>query len=88
MPHKNPFPPCASFPCADPKCCAQGYKYTWPNVLGLDSQRAKDIILKDNPLVTVVFVHKGDIVVDDFCCNRVQVHVNEKEKVVHVPSIG
>ncbi|XP_022876728.1 glu S.griseus protease inhibitor-like [Olea europaea var. sylvestris] len=82
-------PSCESGICTDPKCCSGGYKFMWPNTLGMYGEQAKRIIEKDNPFVTAVIVHRGEGVTDDFCCNRVWVYVDEHGKVAYrVPIVG
>ncbi|XP_022876727.1 inhibitor of trypsin and hageman factor-like [Olea europaea var. sylvestris] len=85
----NPYPPCANGSCTDRACCTPGYKYRWPNTLGMDGEKAKRIIEKDNPLVTGVIVPDGNYVIDNFCCNRVWIFVNKQGKVIlPVPMVG
>ncbi|KAI3460238.1 hypothetical protein Pfo_016901 [Paulownia fortunei] len=89
MAGKNPYPPCVSFPCRDRECCGQGkYKTMWPNLIGFGAEEAKTIIVQDNPLVTVVPVRIGQPIIDNFCCNRVRLIIDEKNHVVHVPVVG
>ncbi|KAK4490112.1 hypothetical protein RD792_000769 [Penstemon davidsonii] len=64
------------------------YNFQWPNLVGVDTQQAKAIILKENPLVTTKFVHENEAANDDFCCNRVQVLLNQNGKVKRVPFVG
>lgn len=83
------YPPCGSFPCVNIKCCSKGkYKVTWPDLVGKSSEEAKSIITKDNAVVTVVLVHKGEPVLDDFCCNRVWLYVDDNNRVTRVPHVG
>lgn len=65
-----------------------GYKTMWRNTLGMEGKRAKSIIENDNPLVTALIIHKGHAVLDDFCCNRVWIFINEHGKVASVPMVG
>ncbi|KAI3460239.1 hypothetical protein Pfo_016902 [Paulownia fortunei] len=80
---------CSSFGCTDPECCGlRNYRTIWPNLLGMDAEEAKAIILKDNPVVRVVFLHKGDATTFDFCCNRVWLWIDENNRVFRVPKVG
>ncbi|KAL7155179.1 hypothetical protein ABFS83_03G058400 [Erythranthe nasuta] len=84
-----PYPPCAAYPCRTRECCGLfKYKTEWPNLVGMAAEQAKAIIVKDNPIVAVVLVHKDEGVVDDFCCNRVWLFVDDKNHVSQVPMVG
>ncbi|CAA2996199.1 ase inhibitor-like, partial [Olea europaea subsp. europaea] len=85
MSHQHRYPPFESDFCADLECCGSGYKTMWRNTLGMEGKRAKSIIENDNPLVTALIIHKGHAVLDDFCCNRVWIFINEHGKVASVP---
>ncbi|KAL0313673.1 UNVERIFIED_CONTAM: hypothetical protein Scaly_2912200 [Sesamum calycinum] len=63
------YPPCYNHGCKTPGCCAKGYKYTWPDLVGKDALEAKAIIEHDNPLVSVVFVKRNQGWLTDYCCN-------------------
>ncbi|KAL0360857.1 UNVERIFIED_CONTAM: hypothetical protein Sradi_3770200 [Sesamum radiatum] len=79
------YPPCYNTGCKTPRCCAGGYKYTWPDVVGKDASEAKAIIERDNPLVGVVFVKRNQAWLTDYCCNRVYVFLDENLKVSSKP---
>ncbi|KAL0291890.1 UNVERIFIED_CONTAM: hypothetical protein Scaly_2614700 [Sesamum calycinum] len=88
MSGKTPYPPCVIYPqCQSRECCSAGHKYIWPNVVGMDHFEAKAIIERDNPLATVVFVAKDGATIDNFCCNRVYVFVDEHLKVSSEPAL-
>ncbi|KAE8009085.1 hypothetical protein FH972_005539 [Carpinus fangiana] len=82
------YPPCVSDFCTSPLCCAQGYKYQWPKLVGKSKQQAKAVIEKDNPLVRVVVLPPGAIGLGDFCCNRVYLYVDRNGKTISVPRVG
>ncbi|KAK4381941.1 hypothetical protein Sango_2918900 [Sesamum angolense] len=79
------YPPCYNPACQTPRCCARGYKYTWPDLVGKDSSEAEAIIEHDNPLVSVVLIKKGQLWLTDYCCNRVYVFLDENSKVSSKP---
>lgn len=85
-----PYPPCAFSICTNPACCGNHgqYKIEWPNLVGMGAEEAKNIIYRDNPLVTVVLVHINEGITDDFCCNRVWLYIDEKNHVQQVPIVG
>ncbi|XP_022897354.1 proteinase inhibitor-like [Olea europaea var. sylvestris] len=74
-----PYPPCESGKCD---------KMTWPNTVGMDGNQAKNIIEKDNQNVTGVIVPKRNKVIQDYCCNRVWIFVDDHGKVALIPRIG
>ncbi|KAL7117171.1 hypothetical protein ACP275_03G055900 [Erythranthe tilingii] len=86
----TPYPPCSTFLCSDRECCGTQQKYdtVWPNLVGMAAEEAKAIITKDNPLVTVVLVHRDEATIDNFCCNRVWLFVDESNRVRKVPMVG
>ncbi|GFQ05667.1 glu s.griseus protease inhibitor [Phtheirospermum japonicum] len=85
----NPYPPCYSGPCDSRKCCGEyTYKVTWPNVVGMTAEQATAIIVHDNPLVVVKPVPKGSVVIEDFCCNRVWLWIDENHRVYEEPMVG
>ncbi|KAL8061560.1 hypothetical protein ABFX02_02G093900 [Erythranthe guttata] len=60
------------------ECCGQNrYNTIWPNLIGVAVDEAKEIIMNDNPLVTVVVVPQGGGVLGISCCNRVCIFVDE-----------
>ncbi|KAK4381434.1 hypothetical protein Sango_2968900 [Sesamum angolense] len=79
------YPPCYNHGCKTPGCCARGYKYTWPDLVGKDSLEAKATIEHDNPLVSVVFVKRNQGWLMDYCCNRFYVFLDENSKVSSKP---
>lgn len=78
-----PYPPCLS---SRGPCSSQ--KSEWSGLVGMDVQQAKAIINRDNPFVTVVPVSKDVKVTHDFCCNRVWLVYDEKNRVVVTPRVG
>ncbi|KAL0432549.1 UNVERIFIED_CONTAM: Subtilisin-chymotrypsin inhibitor-2A [Sesamum latifolium] len=86
---RSSYPPCRSFPCQDVQCCSNGkYKIEWPELLGKTPEEAKAVIGRDNPLVTVVLVPRGTGTTDDFCCNRVWLKLDDKNRIYQVPIVG
>ncbi|KAL3830281.1 hypothetical protein ACJIZ3_019083 [Penstemon smallii] len=81
---------CQSFSCSSRKCCAMvsSHRYEWPEVVGLDGLRAKQIIISENPEVTVDFIRPGQGYFMDFCCNRVRIKIDGHGKVASTPMIG
>ncbi|EYU37170.1 hypothetical protein ABFS82_12G052800 [Erythranthe guttata] len=83
------YPPCKSGACVSRECCGQDmYPVEWPNLVGVAAEKAKAIITKDNPLVTVFTVPPGRGIFFDFCCNRVQLFIDENNRVRAVPMVG
>ncbi|GMG99886.1 hypothetical protein Nepgr_001726 [Nepenthes gracilis] len=83
-----PYPPCASGLCETRECCAQRYKFQWPELVGRDGQQAKAIIERENPSVTVVVLPPERVGLPDFCCNRVYLLIDENGKVASIPLVG
>ncbi|MCL7028482.1 hypothetical protein MKW94_016137 [Papaver nudicaule] len=79
-----PFPPCI-----DDGCRERGLK-TWPQLLGKPAAKAKATIERDMPNVTAIVIPKELHVIQDFCCNRVWVAVNNDHQrtVAYVPRVG
>ncbi|KAL1220226.1 Proteinase inhibitor [Cardamine amara subsp. amara] len=86
--HLPRYPPCVSGSCTDLECCAGGYKYMWPELVGETGEKAKMTIEKENPNVGVAFLRSGDRRIEDFCCNRVFVYLNSHGTVTRSPKIG
>uniref|UniRef100_A0A9I9CCF5 Proteinase inhibitor-like n=1 Tax=Cucumis melo TaxID=3656 RepID=A0A9I9CCF5_CUCME len=81
------YPPCISCGCMDASCC-NGGKFKWPEVVGMKGQQAKSKIEKDVSFVTVILLAPGTIRIDNFCCNRVFVYLDDNGKVNQIPIIG
>ncbi|KAL1222074.1 Proteinase inhibitor [Cardamine amara subsp. amara] len=86
--HLPRYPPCAPSPCTALKCCAGGYKYMWPELVGQSGEKAKMTIERENPNVGVALLRAGDMRLKDFCCNRVFVYLHSDGTVIRVPKIG
>ncbi|KAI9086939.1 hypothetical protein K1719_031100 [Acacia pycnantha] len=84
----HPYPPCFSGGCRTRECCAQGNRYSWPELVGKDADAATISIRQTNPLVTVVRVPRGEPVINDFCCNRVFLFVAPNNTVAFTPQVG
>ncbi|KAE8651929.1 hypothetical protein Csa_006483 [Cucumis sativus] len=65
-----------------------GGNYRWPNLVGKRWQYAKRKIEEELPRVGVAVMRRGAIRIEDFCCNRVIVYVDDSGIVVEVPVIG
>ncbi|EYU43021.1 hypothetical protein MIMGU_mgv1a017342mg [Erythranthe guttata] len=78
------YPPCA--PCGSRD--RSKYKNIWPELVGMGVEEAKRIIVKDNPLVTVVVVIGCGAVVNILCCNRVCLFLDKNYRVYTVPIVG
>ncbi|KAL6624437.1 hypothetical protein ACP70R_031758 [Stipagrostis hirtigluma subsp. patula] len=63
-------------------------KTSWPEVVGLPAEAAKQKILADRPDVQVVVLPVGSTVTGDFRPQRVRVFVNQARNVAQVPKIG
>ncbi|KAL6619482.1 hypothetical protein ACP70R_034621 [Stipagrostis hirtigluma subsp. patula] len=63
-------------------------KTSWPEVVGLPAEAAKQKILADRPDVQVVVLPVGSTVTGDFRPQRVRVFVNQAGNVAQVPKIG
>ncbi|KAL6594686.1 hypothetical protein ACP70R_048424 [Stipagrostis hirtigluma subsp. patula] len=63
-------------------------KTSWPEVVGLPTEAAKQKILDDRSDVQVVLVPVGSVVTDDFHSKRVRVFFNKDGDVAEVPKIG
>ncbi|XP_034587761.1 glu S.griseus protease inhibitor isoform X2 [Setaria viridis] len=63
-------------------------KSSWPEVVGLSGDAAKQKILADRPDVQVFLVPVGSMVTTDFDTKRVRVFVNTAGYVAEVPNIG
>jgi hypothetical protein len=61
---------------------------SWPEVLGLPANVAKQKILNDRPDVQVVVVRPGEGVTREFNNKRVIVYINSAGYVVQIPGIG
>ncbi|ESQ45900.1 hypothetical protein EUTSA_v10011127mg [Eutrema salsugineum] len=71
MAHLHPYPPCESSGCTDPKCCALGEKFEWPELVGENGEMAKMTIERENPNVSGFILPYGRKRIEDFCCNKV-----------------
>ncbi|KAL5230492.1 hypothetical protein ABZP36_029268 [Zizania latifolia] len=63
-------------------------KSSWPEVVGLPGEQAKQIILRDRPDVRVFILLVGSQVTTEFDDKRVRVFVNRAGIVAEVPNIG
>ncbi|OEL24667.1 hypothetical protein BAE44_0014314 [Dichanthelium oligosanthes] len=63
-------------------------KTSWPEVVGLPADAAKQKILADRPDVQVFVLPVGSIVTTEFDPKRVRVFVNPAVDVAQVPKIG
>lgn len=63
-------------------------KSSWPELVGVNGKKAVTIIEKENPNVDAIIVMIGDIVTQDFRCDRVRVWVDKYGIVGQVPRIG
>ncbi|KAG8085047.1 hypothetical protein GUJ93_ZPchr0010g7348 [Zizania palustris] len=63
-------------------------KSSWPEVVGLPGEQAKQTILRDRPDVRVFIIPVGSAVTRDFDEKRVRVFVNSAGIVAQVPMIG
>ncbi|KAI9116537.1 hypothetical protein K1719_012704 [Acacia pycnantha] len=63
-------------------------KDSWPELVGVERQRAEAIIERENQWVKVIIVEEGAFVSADFRCDRVWVWVNSQCRVTRVPRIG
>ncbi|KAL3719650.1 hypothetical protein ACJRO7_004603 [Eucalyptus globulus] len=78
---KHPYPPC----CYQSDCCNR----SWPKLVGQNGEKAKAVIEKDSPKVTVVLISAKDGVgLFDRCCNRVYVWYDENGNVTRPPVVG
>ncbi|CAN6542943.1 unnamed protein product [Malus baccata var. baccata] len=80
------YPPCANDGCTNPACCGRGHQTDWPELLGKPLGKAKTVIHKTNPGVTIV-VKKSGIIGVEVCCNRVYVFIDESGNVSRVPFV-
>ncbi|ESQ45901.1 hypothetical protein EUTSA_v10011055mg [Eutrema salsugineum] len=88
MAHFLRYPPCESSGCTDPRCCALGGKFEWPELVGKSGEIAKMTIERENPNVLGFIMPYGTLRIEDFCCNRVFIVVGSKGHVVMIPKIG
>ncbi|THU72552.1 hypothetical protein C4D60_Mb04t13350 [Musa balbisiana] len=63
-------------------------KYSWPELLGVEGEKAATIIESENPTVKARIVEDGKVVIQDFRCDRVWVWVDRHGVVARVPHIG
>ncbi|KAG9152054.1 hypothetical protein Leryth_025873 [Lithospermum erythrorhizon] len=63
-------------------------KSSWPELVGTEGNYAKQVIERENCLVTAVLVPEGSSVTLDFRCDRVRVWVNQNNIVTRAPFIG
>jgi hypothetical protein len=62
--------------------------FDWSNCVGLDGEKAKEIIQGDKQDAQVVILHENAPTTRDFKINRVRVFVNDDGKVVKAPRPG
>nr|CAB3459922.1 unnamed protein product [Digitaria exilis] len=60
-------------------------KTSWPEVVGLPTKEAKEIILKDMPRADIVVLPVGSYVTHDLNLNRVRIFV---DTVAQTPTVG
>lgn len=65
-----------------------GGNFRWPKLVGKKGDYAKSEIEKDVRCVRVVILRQGTVRIENFCCNRVFVYVDDSGHVVDVPTIG
>ena len=70
----NPYPP--------------GAKTSWPEVMNMKGNEAKDMILKDCPDCNVIVMNEHSPMTRDLRPMRVRVPVNDEGFVTHVPYRG
>ncbi|CAO2819630.1 unnamed protein product [Amaranthus hypochondriacus] len=64
-------------------------KLAWPELVGMDGEAARIIILRENPWVLwAKIIPQFRFVTMDYICRRVWIRVDCKGKVVKVPIIG
>ncbi|KAI9116319.1 hypothetical protein K1719_012486 [Acacia pycnantha] len=63
-------------------------KSSWPELVGVEGERAEATIERENDLVDAIIVEEGSSVITDFRCDRVWVWVNSDGIVSRVPKIG
>ncbi|KAK4256382.1 hypothetical protein QN277_009256 [Acacia crassicarpa] len=63
-------------------------KSSWPELVGVEGERAEAAIERENNLVDAIIVEEGSSVTTDFRCDRVWVWVNSDGIVTRVPKIG
>lgn len=63
-------------------------KSSWPELVGVQGEVAKEIIERENPNVTAQIVEEGTRVDQQYICTRVWVWVNTAGVVIEVPRIG
>ncbi|KAG6495634.1 hypothetical protein ZIOFF_043460 [Zingiber officinale] len=63
-------------------------KSSWPELVGVNGNKAVTIIEKENPNVEAITVLIGSATTKDFRCDRVRVWVDEYGIVGEVPHIG
>ncbi|KAJ9565608.1 hypothetical protein OSB04_001574 [Centaurea solstitialis] len=77
-----PYPPCIS-------SCNYDSRKSWPELLGVPEAIACETIEKSNPNIKAIPILPGQIVSQDFCCNRVWVLVDKHGGVViKIPIVG
>ncbi len=62
-------------------------KSEWPELMGVPTEEARQLVLSDRPEVTVYVVPDGSMVTMDFRANRVRIFENGGN-VVRVPRCG
>ncbi|OVA05296.1 Proteinase inhibitor I13 [Macleaya cordata] len=73
---------------ASSECSGNNAKTSWPELVGVLGDTAKETIEKENPAVTVVILRQGSIVDAQYREDRVRVFVDTRYLVVEVPKIG
>ncbi len=61
---------------------------TWPNVIGLSGQEAREKIQKEMPDAQIELFEKGSACTKDYKANRVRICVDNNNKVVDAPKLG
>lgn len=65
-----------------------GRKFRWPELLGKNGEKARTVIERETPFVTVVFIRPSTVALPNFCCNRVNVVLDPSGNVFNIPFIG
>lgn len=72
--------------------CTAGEKSSWPEVVGMDGEAAKEVVESETRgtdiAVTVIIVQQGSAVTQDIRCDRVRIFVDSLGLVVAVPRIS
>lgn len=61
---------------------------SWPQCVGMDGLKAKELVIKDFPGAEIHIVEEGSCVTEDERDDRVRIFVDENGKVNQAPYIG